>query len=289
MKKVFLVNAQEAYFRGKFAVAAQDLGVDYHYLDLTECVFHVKGKESTLYHNNKMIDPQDGYFWIRRKGQDNFFCYLLTEFLSQQGVPFTDPANRSHTLSDMKIAQLLRLAPKGIPFPESYICRPYSFALHQDLIVNNVGFPCVVKRAGERGEAVWLVNNFQELDQKLNEGKAFDVNIIQKYIPNEFDLRVIVFENKIIGAMTRRSTDGFANTAYDAELKITDLTECECQLALESAEKAGVDLAGVDIVRTEQGPLVWEINKTPQLDRFIPATGIDAVSQILSLIKEKYL
>ena len=137
-----------------------------------------------------------GYFLIRRKDEDSFFSYLLAEFLSQHGAPFTDPSNRSHTLSDGKIAQLLRLTQLGVPFPESFICRPYSYTLHRDLIVNKFGFPCVVKRTGARGEAVWfMVESEDELEQKLAE-EPFEVHIIQKYIPNDYDVRVIVFEDQ---------------------------------------------------------------------------------------------
>ena len=282
------MNAQEPYFRGKFAEAAKNLEIEYENIQLSECVFHIHSQTTELYHNHTLIDPDSAYFWVRRKGQDNFYCYLLCEFLHQHNAPFTDPANRSHTLSDMKIAQLLRLTQQGVPFPESYICRSYSFSLHQDKILENLGFPLVVKRAGERGEAVWLIKDLKALKAKFQEA-PYDVHIVQKFIPNEYDLRVIVFEDQIIGAMTRHSTDGFANTGYDAKLSLTDLSDEEKRLALDVAQKAGVDFAGVDIVRTEQGPMVWEINKTPQMDRFIPATGIDAVTEAMRIVKERYL
>ncbi|MGS2722894.1 ATP-grasp domain-containing protein [Porticoccus sp. GXU_MW_L64] len=287
-KTVYLVNGAEAYFRGKFAVAAINLNIPHDYIDLTECVFFVDGKETYLYRNNQKIEPSEGYFFIRKKSQDSYYCYLLAEFLAQHQAPFSDPCNRLHTEPDIKFSQLLRLTKQGIPFPESYICRPYSFDLHRDMITNRLGFPLVVKRAGARGEAVWLVRTEEELNAKLKE-EPFEVHILQQFIANEGDIRVIVFEDKIIGAMTRSSADGFANTSYDAVLEHTQLSDQERQLALLASRKAGLDFAGVDIVKTDSGLKVWEINKTPQLDRFIPATGIPALEQILEYIKDKYL
>lgn len=222
------------------------------------------------------------------KDADNFYAYLLTEFLHQHKASFSDPCNRSHTQSDGKIAQLIRLTEQGVPFPESFVCRPYSFIVHRDLIVDKIGFPCVVKRAGARGEAVWFVETEDELEAKMKEA-PFDVHLVQKYMPNDYDIRVIVFEDQVIGAMQRSSDDGFANTSYDAIFELTQVSNEEKQLALTVAQKAGVDFAGVDVVKTKEGLKVWEVNKTPQLDRFIPATGIEVVESVLNHIKQKYL
>ena len=89
--------------------------------------------------------------------------------------------------------------------------------------------------------------------------------------------------------MTRSSADGFANTSYDAALELVDISEEEQELALEVCRRSGIDLGGVDIVRTEEGLKIWEINKVPQLHRFIPATGIEALDIIVGQIKTKYL
>ncbi|UTW44447.1 hypothetical protein KFE80_08565 [bacterium SCSIO 12696] len=287
-KTIYLVNGAEAYFRGKFATAALKLGIPHDYIDLKECVFFTDGKETYLYRNNQRIDPSDGYFFIRKKSEDSYYCYLLAEFLTQHQAPFSDPCNRLHTEPDIKFSQLLRLTKQGIPFPQSYICRPYSFDLHRDMIMNQLGFPLVVKRAGARGDAVWLIRTEAELNTKLAEA-PFDVHILQQFIANEGDIRVIVFESQVIGAMTRSSADGFANTSYDAVLEHTQLSDQERQLALLASSKAGIDFAGVDIVQTDDGLKVWEINKTPQLERFVSATGIPALEQVLGYIKDKYL
>jgi len=286
-KKLYLVNASEPYVRGKFATAAHKLDVDYEYVDLKECVFYADGKHTHFYNNNTKIDPKKGYFFIRRKDTDNFYAYLLTEFLHQHQADFNDACNRSHTRSDGKIAQLIRLTEQGVPFPESFVCRPYSFTLHRDLIVEKIGFPCVVKRTGARGEAVWFIDSEEKLMTKMEEA-PFEVHLVQKYMPNDYDVRVIVFEDQVIGAMTRSSDDGFANTSYNAVLELTQISDEEQQLALDVAKKSGVDFAGVDVVRTSEGLKVWEVNKTPQLDRFIPATGIEAIECVLNHIQQKY-
>ena len=287
-KKIYLINAKEPYFKGKFASAAGKLDVEYKYIDLTECIFYANDQKTYLYHNHELIEPKEGYFLIRRIGEDSFFSYLLTEFLHQHDAAFMDPGNRSHTQSDGKIAQLLRLTTQGIPFPESFLCRPYSFEMHRDFIIDKIKLPCVVKRTGARGEAVWFVKTEEELIQKMQEA-PFEVHILQRYIPNEHDMRVIVFEDKVVGAMKRTSADGFANTSYDAKLEISDITKEEKTLAIDVCKKMGVDFGGVDLVRSEEGLMIWEVNKVPQLDRFIPATGIEALEVIVKTIKDRYL
>jgi ribosomal protein S6--L-glutamate ligase len=286
--KIYLINGSEPHFRGKFSRAVQDLEIEHQYVDLKECMFHVHDGELYFYENNNMVDPKSGYFFIREKETDSYFCYLLTEFLHQQGAPFSDPSNQSHTRSDSKSSQLLKLTKHGVPFPESFICRPYSFTLHSDFICERLGYPFVVKRGGARGEAVWLINNEAELEAKFEEA-PFQVHLLQKYIPNEYDLRVFVFEDQILGAMKRASVDGFANTAVDASFETVEISEEEKNLAVLASQKAGVDFAGVDIVRTESGPMIWEVNKTPQVERFIPATGVNVVEIMLKMIKTGYL
>lgn len=286
--KIYLINGSEPHFRGKFARAVQDLDIEHQYIDLKECIFHVCDGELYFYENNKMIDPKSGYFFIRENETDNYFCYLMTEFLHQQGAPFSDSSNRSHTSSDSKSSQLLKLTKHGVPFPESFICRPYSFTLHYDFIGERLGYPFVVKRGGARGEAVWLINNDAELEAKFEEA-PFQVHLLQKYIPNDYDLRVFVFENTILGSMKRASVDGFANTAVDASFELVEISEEEEKLALMASQKAGVDFAGVDIVRTENGPMIWEVNKTPQVERFTAATGNNVVETMLKMIKRKHL
>jgi RimK family alpha-L-glutamate ligase len=286
--KIYLINGSEPHFRGKFSRAAQELSLEHQYLDLKECIFHACEGELYLYENNKMIEPESGYFFIREKETDDYFCYLLTEFLHQQGAPFSDPSNQSHTRSDSKSSQLLKLTKHGVPFPESFICRPYSCTLHYDFVCERLGYPFVVKRGGARGEAVWLINNEAELEAKFEEA-PFQVHLLQKYVPNDYDLRVFVFEDQILGAMKRASVDGFANTALDASFETVEISEDEKRLALLASQKAGVDFAGVDIVRTEKGPMIWEVNKTPQVERFIAATENNVVETMLKIIKKGHL
>lgn len=286
--KIYLVNGSEPHFRGKFAIAAQKLEIPYEYVDLKECIFLIDGEDTYLYQNNAQIKPDNSYFLIRKKETDSYFCYLLTEFLHRHDTPFLDPGNRSHTLAHTKISQLLTLTGDGILFPRSIICRPYSYTLHRDMVAEQLGFPLVLKRNGARGEAVWLIDNEAELESKFAEA-PFEAHILQKYIPNESDLRVIVFEDTVLGAMQRTSSDGFANAGYDATLEIVEITEEEKQLAIHASKKAGIDFSGVDIVRTDAGLRIWEVNKCPQIERFIAATDIEIVEIMLNTMKNKYL
>lgn len=287
-KKIYLINCEEPYVRGNFAASANKHEVPFDTIDLKEVIFHISEGSTKLYSNNCLIDPLEAYFFIRRKADDSYFCYLLTEYLHHLKVPYLDECNRSHNALECKISQLIRLTPKGVPFPESFVCRPYAFELHQRFILDRISFPCVFKRSGARGEKVWLIDSKAALAAKIAESPR-EPFILQQYIANEFDLRVIVFEDRIVGSMKRSSVDGFANTASDAVLEPYELSAAETQLALESAKAADLDLAGVDIVHTNEGLKVWEINSVPQLHRFDAALDISAMDFIISQIKERYL
>jgi ribosomal protein S6--L-glutamate ligase len=103
-----------------------------------------------------------------------------------------------------------------------------------------------------------------------------ELTLIQEYIPNDHDIRVFVFDGKIIAAIKRSSSDGFYNNvSQGGKPEKIPISAEEESICIGAAEKAELRVAGVDLVRTERGPLVFEVNKAPQMDIFSPAAGFD--------------
>ena len=102
------------------------------------------------------------------------------------------------------------------------------------------------------------------------------MSLIQEYVPNDYDMRVFILDGKFLVAIKRSSTDGFYNNvSQGGKAEKIDITEEEKLICIKAASIAKLRLAGVDMVRTEKGPLVFEVNKSPQLDIFTPFAGID--------------
>jgi RimK family alpha-L-glutamate ligase len=157
-------------------------------------------------------------------------------------------------------------------------------------------FPVIVKGSGgDRGTRVFKANNLEELEKlvrslrksETEEGKRY---MLQEYIENDGDYRVLVLGKKVLGVMKRSSQnkEEFRNN-YSAggTVEIADLPEEIKQMAVKAAEVCGLWVAGVDVAFRDfdmRKPVVWEVNKGPQFKGFMKATGIDVPAEIVKFL-----
>ena len=114
--------------------------------------------------------------------------------------------------------------------------------------------------------------------------------MLQEYIENDGDYRVLVIGDKALGAMKRssQSQNEFRNN-YSAggKVEVAQLPEEIYNLAVKAAKSCGISIAGVDVAfrdKEEKRPVVWEVNKGPQFKCFMRATGIDAPAEIVKYL-----
>ena len=118
----------------------------------------------------------------------------------------------------------------------------------------------------------------------------FSYFLVQEFIKeaSSSDIRCFVLGNKVIGAMMREAKDGDfrANIHRGAEPKPIELTNEEKSLAIRAARIMGLNVAGVDIIRSERGPLVLEVNSSPGLQGIEKVTQKDIAGKIIRYIEE---
>ena len=114
--------------------------------------------------------------------------------------------------------------------------------------------------------------------------------MLQEFIPNDGDYRVLVLGKKVLGVMKRssQSKEEFRNN-YSAggKVEVADLPEEVKQLAVKAAEVCGLAVAGVDVAFRDydfKKPVIWEVNKGPQFKGFMKATGIDVPREIVRFL-----
>jgi RimK family alpha-L-glutamate ligase len=161
--------------------------------------------------------------------------------------------------------------------------RPYNWSI----IIKGSG--------GDRGTRVYKANNLEEMEKlvrdlrksETEEGKRY---MLQEYIPNDGDYRVLVLGDKVLGVMKRSSQnkEEFRNN-YSAggAVEVADLPEEIKQLAVKAAKVCGLAVAGVDVAFREydmKKPVIWEVNKGPQFKGFMTATGIDVPREIVKYL-----
>lgn len=187
------------------------------------------------------------------------YCTPLSEFFEQQGITVIN-SSRSMIVSRDKLLTHIALSDAGIPTPCSVwsaVAPTYAEACRM------IGSQCFVikKRKSSKGENVWLATDRPSYDKAV-EGWEGDI-LIQKYVKSSHgrDIRVWVIGGETVGAVMRYSDKDFrSNFALGGEAALYEPPHEACLLAEAAARAAGLFFAGVDLLFTETGFTVCEVN-----------------------------
>lgn len=195
--------------------------------------------------------------------------------------------NRAHSIAVArdKLHCLELLAIAGVPVPRSGIAR--DAADLRQLITRLGGPPVLVKRvSGTQGVGVVLTESagaVLSVADALQDLRA-DV-LLQEFVAESAgrDVRVLVLGGVVVAAMERIAQAGEfrANFHRGGDVAPTTLTDAEHAVAVAAATVTGLDLAGVDLLRSSRGPLVLEVNASPGLEGIERATGADLAAVVI--------
>jgi ribosomal protein S6--L-glutamate ligase len=163
----------------------------------------------------------------------------------------------------------------------------------KDLIEMVGGAPLIVKLLeGTQGKGVVLAETHKAAESVINAFKALRANLlVQQFIKEARgrDLRCFVIDGKVVASIERRAAAGEfrANIHQGGTAHIVKITAEERRLAIKAAKVLGLQVAGVDIIRSENGPLLLEVNSSPGLEGIESATGKDIASMIIASIEKK--
>lgn len=277
-KHVVVVNAGEIeHFVSVFEETASARGLTTSHIDSKDCLITIGDDSPTsvsIICANDPLSIKDTAYVIRRTNQDTYMTYLVGTVLSKQAPTYIDEANlySDKTADKMTIGVTLSLS--GIQVPKSILLTGHSYKVNQRFLSERLTFPCVIKKTGSKGKQVWKVETLSELEEKLLTDDK--LTLIQEYIKNDYDLRVFVIDGKVVGAVKRNNVDGFYNNlSQGGQGEKADLNDEEINICEKATSIAKLRVAGVDLVRSVRGPLVFEVNKAPQMDIFNPFVGFD--------------
>ncbi|WP_077074734.1 ATP-grasp domain-containing protein [Aedoeadaptatus urinae] len=194
-------------------------------------------------------------------------------------------------LADDKISTYTALAP-FLPMVDT-VPAPFHYrreALKEnflDYVETRFDYPMVIKAAkGSFGEQVYLAKNRDEA-QAIAETMAGDDFLFQPFIAESagVDRRVLLIGGEIVGAIERRNERDFrANIAAGSVARPIELTEEEKTIALAAHKRARLAFSGIDLIESEKGPLLVEINSNMSYLGFQEATGIDVSRKLLAYV-----
>jgi ribosomal protein S6--L-glutamate ligase len=188
-----------------------------------------------------------------------------------------------------KLHSLQVMNQAGLPTPRSaVIARPE--ALYS--AINAVGgSPVVIKLIqGTQGRGVLLVPNLATAAAVFDKFRgAKRQALVQEYVAEArgTDIRIIVVGNRCIAAMMRIASSGEfrANLHLGGTAEPISLDAPTEQLALAAVDAHGLSVAGVDIIQSDRGPLLLEVNSSPGLEGIESVTRTDVASEIIGFLE----
>lgn len=199
--------------------------------------------------------------------------------------------NRSEPIARArdKLRTLQLLAQGGIPVVATALARRPADVRHA--IEQLGGPPCVVKFShGAQGTGVVLAESVAGIESVIEALVATRRNLlVQEFVDHQGDGRLLVVGRKVVAAIRRRPPPGEfrANLHRGGEAEALQPTDEEIEVALAATQALGLELAGVDLLRTSTGPLVLEVNASPGLEGVESASGRNVAGAILSFLEQR--
>jgi len=290
MKLIILSRKSSLYSTRRLVEAAAVRGHTARVVDTLRCYMNITSTEPSIHYKGEAICDVDAV--IPRIGASaTFYGTAVVRQFEMMGV-FCVNDSIAITRARDKLRCLQLLSKRGIGIPVTGFA--HSPDEIKDLIKMVGGPPFVIKMLeGTQGIGVILVETTKAARSVLEAFLGLKVNImVQEYIKDAsgVDIRCFVVGGQVIAAMMRQALtpeefrSNLHRGGYASPIEITDE---ERSMAVRAASIMGLDVAGVDIVRSNRGPLILEINASPGLEGIERATKVDVAGKIIEFIMQE--
>ncbi len=290
MKIAILSTNKSLYSTQKLFEAAQKRGHQCVILDHRKCYVGIKQGKPSIHYNGQDVSDIDAI--IPRIGASvTFYGSAIVRQFEVMNVVSANPSQAIMRSRD-KLRCMQILSGAGIGLPITGFARNTHDV--DDLIKMVGGAPLVIKLLeGTQGIGVVLAETKKAASSVIEAFFSLGNNIlIQEYIKEArgTDIRALVIDGKVVGAMKRTAKDGEfrSNLHRGGSASLIKLTKEEKETALRAAKELGLTVCGVDMLPSDRGPLVLEVNSSPGLEGIEKATKKDIASKIVEYLERQY-
>lgn len=266
-------------------------GWEVRVIDYLKCTIEIMKNELVVNYEGEVLKVPDAI--IPRIGASRtFFGAAIVRHFEMQDV-FSTTGNLALTRSRDKLRSLQVLSKNGVDLPRTVFASNKSNA--EDVIALSGGAPLVLKIIeGTQGVGVVLVDSKKAAKSVLDAFYGMDVNLlVQEYIEeaNGSDIRAFVVGGEVVAAMKRQGAEGDfrSNLHQGGNASIYKLNRKEKAVALAAAKSMGLGVCGVDMIISNRGPLVMEINSSPGLEGIEKSTEINVALKIMDYIEKNII
>ena len=283
MKLAILSRNARLYSTKRLVEAARERGHVVRVLDPLRCYVRIAPGAMAIRYKGKEIRELDAV--IPRIGTSStFYGTAVLRQLEMMGV-YTPNSSDAVLRARDKLRSLQILAARGIDMPVTVFGdNPDDTA---DVLATLGEPPHVIKlNEGSQGTGVVLAEKRSASQSVIEAFRGLYANfLVQEFIGEAkgSDLRCFVVGRKVVAAMRRDASPGEfrANLHRGGSAAKATLSDEEKRIAVKAANSLGLGVAGVDLLRSDRGPLVLEVNASPGLEGIESATGVDVAGQIV--------
>ena len=285
-----LATNPDLYSNQRIIEAGEERGHQMHFLNIANCYMKLDATHPEVHtRGGRILDDLDAVIPRIRPSITFYGCALTRQFQSM-GVYSLNTASAIAQSRD-KLYSLQLLLGNNLDIPITGFAKSVSDT--GDLVNMVGGSPLVLKLLeGAQGRGVVLAETRKAAESVVNAFKAVQANIlVQEFIKEAGgkDLRCFVVNNRVVASIQRSAAPGEfrANLHQGGTASKAKITAEERKIAVRAAKAMGLSVAGVDMIRSERGPLVLEVNSSPGLEGVETATGKDVAGLMIEAIERK--
>jgi hypothetical protein len=274
----------------KFLAAARGHGIGLIPIQYGQLTLRQKKSGLEIYFEDKPLS-EFKLFYLRSVGSDIEWANLLMLYAKAKNIPVVDeylvkwgPERRLKSIAGVILGQ------EGIAYPKTSLVTEVD-RLKREL--TNYQYPLILKvsRGGRHGVGTFLVNNQSEVERVVRGRISKTGFLIQEYIPNDGDYRLVLVGYKALGAFKRQEKEkGLTlNRSAGPSQTVKKLPEMVKVEAEKATGALRVEIASVDMVINQKTnrPVIIEVNEAPEFDVFEKRTGIDVANAVVDYLKQK--
>ncbi|QXP60380.1 30S ribosomal protein S6--L-glutamate ligase [Olleya sp. HaHaR_3_96] len=287
MNIVILSRNANLYSTDRLVEEGEKRGHKIEIIDPLKCDIIIETEKPTIFYKDRYLDYVDAI--IPRIGASVTFygCAVVRQF--EMMNVFTTASSEAILRSRDKLKSLQRLSKAGIGMPKTVFTN-YSRDV-EEVIQHVGGVPVIIKLLeGTQGLGVVLAESKNAAESVLEAFNGLEARVIvQEFIKEAkgADLRALVVNGEVVGAMKRQGKEGEfrSNLHRGGSANIIKLSEAELQVARKASLALKLPVCGVDMLQSERGPLLLEVNSSPGLEGIENATGKNIAKNIINYIE----
>ncbi len=289
MKIAMMARNPTLYSHKRLKEAAETRGHTLDIINTLRCYMNIASRRPRMYCNGEELVDYEAVIPRIGASVTHYGLAVLRQFEMMGVYPLNESVAIGRSRDKLRSMQLLARAGIGLPVTTF----AYDPKQTEEVLELAGGAPLVIKLLeGTQGIGVVLADSDRSAKSVIEAFRGAKVNIlVQEFIKEAggTDIRALVVGGKVVAAMQRTGTpaDFRSNLHLGGSAKAIKISPEERSTAIRSAKIMGLNVCGVDMLRSNHGPVVMEVNSSPGLEGVEKATGIDVAGKIIELVERQ--